>query len=247
MNLYVTNGTKLIGKKKTSYEFMKDSYICYLMEEIRVTDRILDEYIYWMNRRFNMYDDRINSDQIEKELTTRSAFHLENFKYIVYGTNKSDDYVKLKNDVDAENMEKVIDFYETMLSITDDAISDSYFYGRGLTVDEHKCIRDKLDKLYPGGDMICYHDVFRFWIFPRLIDNRNEFIEKVTEHFGKCLTIEYTANDDIILELAYKYGSICFGDIWDIVNYCNDKLIYFNIAYDLTTTKKLVFDPIIND
>lgn len=82
MELYVSNGTKLVGKKKSSHQFMHISYLCYIMEQLEITERILNEYIYHMNKNFGMYSDKIKKP-INEILTSHSSYHIDNFKYII--------------------------------------------------------------------------------------------------------------------------------------------------------------------
>lgn len=245
MELQITNGTKLIGNKRTSNEYMKISYICYLMECLKLSDRILDEYIYWMNRRFGMYNSRIKN-QIIENLEHISAFHINNFTYIVYDRIFSSKYAVLKNDVDTENFNVIVDFYETMMDIIDKCIAEKYYYGRGINENEHQLIVDHICDLYPGSDMICYHDTISFWIWKRCINDIDKYLQSLKKYFGKRMEIIFQDEHSILIEIDNKKGTLCFGDIWKILSRCNHKALYFNISYDLTTTKKLVLDLTVN-
>ena len=246
MELYVTNIKKINGKKKSSYDFLRDSYLCYLMEVMKVTDVLLDEYIYWMNKRYGLYGNRITKENLEKDFDEYSVYHLNNFKYIINDIAWSQKYEILKNDVDNENFNKVQQFYETIISITDYAISGSYYYGRELTTENHEKIGDRICDLYPGGEITCHHEVIRIWLNGTVVNDLGEFVNNITNYFSDRIEIEYAYENSMVLNICNKEKVLCYGDLWEIIYFCNNKLIYFNVSYDFTDTKKLVLDPVIH-
>lgn len=245
MELHVTNRTKLTGKQKEIEEYMKISYLCYMIEWLELSDKILDEYIYWMNKRHKFYGDRIKKP-IKKKLEKFSVWHLNNFKYIIRDVKISSNYVFLKNDVDTENLKHVLDFYEMIMHIVDECINENYYYGRGLNKEENNLIKNKISDLYPNSEMICYHETIRFWVSKQYIDDVNKFTESLKKYFPKQMNIDFEDDSSIIIEIDNKSRYLCFGDIWEILSYCNSEALYFDINYDLTTNKKLVLDLTVN-
>jgi len=248
MNLAIPQSkkTKKYRLTKDAHEFMRISYLCYVMEWIKVTDRLLDEYIYWMNKKFDMYANRIHNvlpiDQIRY-----SSYHINNFTHIIQNVNLSNLAVdsKYNFDINQVNKRMVIDFYEEILELVDWAINEKYFYGRSLTDAEHEKIIHLIGRRYPGYDMVCNYDRITLGISMRHIDDVNDFIIKIRNKFPNLISHQTSVRDEedelkIVLDNQLRH--LCFGDIWDIIFLCNNDIKYFDILKVLIDKNELVLN-----
>jgi hypothetical protein len=213
-------------KREEAFDFLKISYTCYVLGQIQETERLLNEYIYWMNRGFNMYSGRI-TEPITNKHTSRnlSEHHIGNFERLVneiqYHENNSD------NQINKLNKSLVMNFYKELISFVDGAIGEKYYYGRPITRREHCQIKSLLSTKYPGGHMTCMYDWIIFYIDKRYIDSESIFLQKFKKRFSnmECKKIGGTW----VLKYDNEHGSLCFGDIWDLLSMCNKNVLYFDV------------------
>lgn len=250
MDLHIPQGIEITDDLFSARKFLKYSYLNFIMMYPTILNRVLNEYIYFMNRYHNMYTDRIRPEK-NKELDMKifSPFHVMDFMFIVYIVSviSTDDhkesksfYKYLLNFVNDHKNAQC--FYEYLLNFVDDNLQERFYYGKKFSHTEKQILQNACDNCDDVIGRVCSYDKIK------IIFKNNEFdIDKFREKqshglFYRNISIESTKKKTIITMNNTDHG-LAGCELWCIQS-CSDHFMTLSINYVKTTTDVLYIDAI---
>ena len=206
-----------------AYDFLRDSQLSSMAMDPLFLCSLLDEYIFVMNEKYNMFNERV----INKELNNMTIInHVINFERLVQGEEITDDEKNL-----------IINFYEELLNYIDGIINDKYCLGRKLNEQEKEIIAKtshyrKLTNICSMNNVIAY--------VPKGIFDKKLFDEYSLDYVHTKLSgsVCETENYDVI-EFNNINNNFYFCHLCGI-KYCCNEMVSFAVDYSLSSDDKLV-------
>ena len=211
-----------------AYNFLRDSQLCRIMLNPSTLRDTLDEYIFYMNESYNMYNDRIKVKSLAKKRYTEN---IANFEKLTQG-----------GEISKEEKIMVIKFYEELLDHVDKILKEKYYLGRKFTKEEAKSIETTdLDR---EMNNVCEYKRIVFYVCKNIFNKMN-FIKynhrySYTDLMGDMRKID----SYYVVEFNSDHTNFCYCHIDNVLYSCKQP-VSFKIDYDLTTNDELfiVVDP----
>ena len=208
---------------KQAYDFLRDSQINSMMMDPLFFFLFLNDYIFFMNEKYNMYSERI----IDKELSGMSIIdHVINFGKLIQGEEITDVEKNL-----------IIDFYEELLNYIDRIIGEKYCMGRKLNEQEQEMIIEtdycrKLTNICSMNNVVVH--------VPKGIFNKKLFEEYSLDYaHTKLFGSVHETEDYDVIEFNNINNNFYFCHLFGI-KYCCNKMLSFVVDYGLSSDDKLV-------
>jgi hypothetical protein len=104
---------------RSGYDFLEELYLYFITDHDIHVD-IMNKYIYYMNKKFGMYEDRI--EETDKNTLDENhnicMYHASNFIDLIYGIDES-----------PKNKRLVVAFYEKIMHLRDEYAGYEICYG----------------------------------------------------------------------------------------------------------------------
>lgn len=242
MNITTHNRTKYWRKDHAINRYMEESYLLYISKSLGVLCRLLDEYIYWMHRGFDIYNTRIRQSDINQS-TNYSMYHIKNFTKLIGEIMILEDTNKPNHEIDVANKRVVFEFYRKILSTVDFVIGQKYYYGRSLTQEEYNNVTKLITRTGRSKPSMCNYDLIVFYISPRFIDNFDALLQEFMRCFHHLMTYE-RINGALKVRVDNTDRILRIDDIWTILSKCNNDAVYFNLFEVYNDRSIIVLDAI---
>lgn len=213
-------------KLESAHDFLKKSYLCYIIGYPNILNQLLNEYIYYMNVHFNMYKDRLDKSRKNKRLdeTYFLSSHIDNFKEITFNI------FPLRDNIDYSD-----DFYSDLLNFVDDTLDKKFMYGDIFSNDQKEMLLDAIDdENHEIFNCKCTHRKIKF------IFNKDDFkikkFRKAKDFFYHDFTIKKQEKNVIIeFDNSDTNNCLCFVELWNIQFKSSDNPLSLTIDNKKTT------------
>lgn len=215
--------TNLSIKLVHAYDFLLSSQFSSIIVNPFTLGDTLDEYIYYMNMNYGMYDNRIKN---ERSLgSDKYCEHLANFKKISQGYS-----------INFNEKELIVNFYEKLLKYIDNLIGQEYYLGKKFNINELALI-DKTnmdDSIYQ-----CSISSIIFYV-PRKIFEIKKFI-KLSKEYSYTNLMPQIKKEKIYYKIYFNNTNcnFYFCHIENIKSSCINTPS-FKISYNLSNDDELV-------
>lgn len=215
---------KLSLFNRNVYDFLVRSYNYYINCWLGLTTQLLDEYIYFMNKNYEMYGNRIINNDFELDIDDVSIYHIPNFVSLIKNSTES-------------NMEIVVDFYSQIMDAIDNFLGIPYFYGTTLTEKQQSNFGKQFRGAYNRSMNLCPCKETIIFFSHR---DKDEFICDDFDEYNltRAECIVSRKHYGIIFE-----GRMRFDELWKLLNCCHST-IFFKINWNKTDKDALILRPV---
>lgn len=213
----------LSNSLQIAYNFFRDSQLDSIMSDSEYLCNILDEFIFYMNENYGIYNDRV----VEKKLKNVICIdHVYNFSKLTQGSSITDEEKNL-----------IIDFYEELLKFVDQIIGTKYILGKKITKKEIKIInKTEFNRLLVNKCSIKNIIVY----VPKKMFCKKKFnkYSKDYSDTGLIGSVHYTESYAVV-EFVNINNNFYYCHIHGI-KYCCNRSMTFKIDYEQSKDSELI-------
>ena len=213
--------------KEIAWHFVRDSHLNYLLLYPQHLNRILNEYLLIMNKKFKRYNDRIIQDINNVELETYSTDHLTHIENI---------YCMCNMLIEGDSTLVFLKFYDKLLKIVDKTLNEKYMYGKIFTNQEIELLEETIDDNVTTIDC-CPQNKIIIFVPKNIFDIKKH--KKKTKYSKKIKY--YTEDEHIVIEFFDTKKYFMCTDLWDIKVLCEGQVFYYLEPELLTDNEMTIF------
>ena len=212
-----------------AYYFLKESHLNFIISCPNILSTVLNEYIFFMRKYYNMYLNRIKPEELKKPYSQDiSEFHISNFNRIANRIciEHRDDKASCK------------EFYSQLLAFVDDNLNENFYYGKYFTDKEQNI----LIKAWRDSDIYmaeCHYKQIKIMFDEKDFD-RHKFDELIKEDrlYHDVDVITNKTKTKVIITIKNSTEDLLDLELWYIQS-CGDIYMKLSIDYRKTTNKVL--------
>jgi len=210
-----------------AYSFLIDAQINSIKTIALTLNDTLDEYIYYMNDNFGMYQNRMTNKLLHQNKTY--TIHVSNFEKFTQG-----------EDITRDEKNLIIDFYTKLLKRTDNIIGHRYYLGKKFSREETKKIEGTRFDSELADTCLMNRIIF---IIPKEIFNINIYNEYSNEDLDECsctnlLGMVTESANNIIIKFDNANKNFDYYHYNNILYACERQITYY-IDYNLSNDDKI--------
>lgn len=203
-----------IADNLSVWQFMRRCHIYYLNMHPGKLCRIINEYLFLMHKKYNLYGDRFANREYN-EIQEYDPDHLTTFRKIIYA-----DILEQEYEPDADFTEMLY-FYNDLMKIADKILDRVFIYGDEFTLEQGYCL---IDACVAKAEYIFLSQKNIIITIPKKYFNLERYIS-INNFPGDLMYTNDENSVDIVMDNSLnKFGYV---DVWNIKSSFRETLYCF--------------------